>query len=80
MPDQESPSVRHVGFRVTQQLFKQMEKLAERRGFRDVSALVRSLIIDAVAGVELTAADHREIAARIDARKAQLEGRRTDAE
>jgi Arc/MetJ-type ribon-helix-helix transcriptional regulator len=74
MSNQENPGIRIVGFRVTQQLFRQLEKLAERRGFRDVSSMVRALVIDAVSGVELTAEDHREIAARIDERKKKLEG------
>lgn len=56
MPNQENPSIHQLRVRVTEELFRALEVLAARRGYEDVSALVRATLYDLVAEVRLTAA------------------------
>lgn len=72
MPNQENPSVHQLRVRVTEELFRQLEVLAARRGFGDVSALVRATLYDLAGGVQLTAADYRMIADRVAKREEAL--------
>lgn len=72
MPNQESPDVRIVAVRLQQRPFRQLEKLAKRRGCRDVTQCVRKLIVEAVAGVDLDERDYDEINRRVKARASRL--------
>ena len=74
MPNQEKPSIHQLRVRVTEELFRALEVLAARRGFEDVSALVRATLYDLVAEIKLTAADYRVIAERVAKREEALRG------
>lgn len=76
MSNQESPDVEIVTIRVRQNLKFALQKLAAQRGYHDLTPLLRELFEEAVAGIELTAADYREIARRVDARRELLAGRK----
>lgn len=75
MPNQENPNIRPLFARVSQELWRELEVLAKRRGFADVSSLVRSVLADAVRDVKLTAADYRLIAERVAKRQEVLDAR-----
>ena len=75
MPNQENPNIRPLFARVSQELWRELEVLAKRRGFADVSSLVRSVLADAVRDVKLTAADYRLIADRVAKRQEVLDAR-----
>lgn len=75
MPNQENPNIRPLFTRVTQELWRELEILAAKRGFADVSSLVRSVLLDAVAEVQLTAADYKLIAERVAKRQEVLDAR-----
>lgn len=72
MPNQENPSTHQLRVRVTEELFRELEVLAARRGFEDVSALVRATLYDLVRDIQLTAADYRLIAERVAKREEAL--------
>ena len=74
MPNQENPSTHQLRVRVTEELFRELEVLAARRGFEDVSALVRATLYDLVRDIQLTAADYRLIAERVAKREEALRG------
>ncbi len=69
MPNQESPDVRILTIRIRQDLYRRLERLAQQRGFREVSRFARVLIIEATDGIRLTAEDYAEIARRVKERK-----------
>ena len=75
MPNQENPNIRPLFARVTQELWRELEVLAARRGFPDVSSLVRSVLVEAVKDVRLTADDYRIIADRVAKRQEVLDAR-----
>jgi Arc/MetJ-type ribon-helix-helix transcriptional regulator len=75
MPNQENPSTHQLRVRVTEELYRQLEVLAARRGFGDVSALVRATLYDLVSDIQLTAADYRLIADRVAKREEALRAR-----
>lgn len=75
MPNQENPSTHQLRVRVTEELYRQLEVLAARRGFEDVSALVRATLYDLVSDIQLTAADYRLIADRVAKREEALRAR-----
>lgn len=72
MSHQESANVRMVGVKVSQELFRRIERAAKHTGSRDVSEFVRRLFEDAVRDVELTEEDRVLIQNRIDSRRNQL--------
>lgn len=72
MPAQESPSIKPLHVRVTQELWRALELLAARRGYGDVSSLVRAILIDSVREIALTSEDYRLIAERVAAREETL--------
>ena len=76
MSNQESPDVEVVTIRVRQDLKLALQKLAAQRGYHDLAAMLRELFAEAVAHIELTADDYREIARRVDERRKLLDGRR----
>lgn len=76
MPNQENPNIRPLFARVSQELWRELEVLAEKRGFEDVSSLVRSILTEAVRDVHLTEADYRLIADRVAKRQEVLDARR----
>ncbi len=75
MPNQENPNIRPLFVRVTQELWRELEVLAKRRGFEDVSSLVRSVLTEAVKDVNLTEDDYRLIAERVHQRQEALDAR-----
>ncbi|MBQ6102971.1 MAG: hypothetical protein IJL06_04795 [Kiritimatiellae bacterium] len=75
MPNQENPNIRPLFVRVTQELWRELEVLAKRRGFEDVSSLVRSVLTEAVKDVKLTEDDYRLIAERVHNRQEVLDAR-----
>ncbi len=75
MPNQENPNIRPLFVRVTQELWRELEVLAKRRGFEDVSSLVRSVLTEAVKDVNLTEDDYRLIAERVHQRQEVLDAR-----
>ena len=76
MPDQETPSNHPLTLRVTQELYRRLELLADRRGYPDVTALVRALLIDHAGAIPLDEEDYAEIGRRVAARKEALDARR----
>lgn len=76
MPNQENPNIRPLFARVSQELWRELEVLAKKRGFEDVSSLVRSILTEAVRDVHLTEADYRLIADRVAKRQEVLDARR----
>ena len=72
MPNQENPSIHQLRVRVTEELFRALEVLAARRGYEDVSALVRATLYDLVAEVKLTAADYAIVRDRVAKREEAL--------
>lgn len=74
MPNQENPSIHQLRVRVTEELFRALEVLAARRGYEDVSALVRATLYDLVAEVKLTAADYAIVHERVIKREEALRG------
>lgn len=74
MPNQENPSIHQLRVRVTEELFRALEVLAARRGYEDVSALVRATLYDLVAEVKLTAADYAIVRDRVAKREEALRG------
>lgn len=75
MSNQESPDVRIVPIRLRQELYRQLEILKERRGYAEISVLIRSILVEAVRDIKLTAEDYREIARRVDAATPRIEQR-----
>lgn len=51
--DQETPSNYPLTLRITQELRRRLEILAERRGYTDVTALVRAILYDHAGNVPL---------------------------
>lgn len=74
MPNQENPSTHQLRVRVTEELYRVLEKLAARRGYADVSSLVRAILIEAGRDVSLSSEDYRVIADRVAAREEALRG------
>ena len=74
--DQETPSNYPLTLRITQELRRRLEILAERRGYTDLTALVRAILYDHAGNVPLTEDDYAEIGRRVAARKELLDARR----
>ena len=75
MAHQDNPNIYPLNVRVTQELRRQLERLAEARGYTDVASCARALIFEAVHGVDLTPEDYMLIAQRVAARKEVLDAR-----
>ncbi len=71
MPHQENPNIRFINVRVTQELYMLAEKRAEEHK-TDISGLVRMLLLEKVAGMELTSDDYAELAKRTKEREKKL--------
>ena len=69
MSHQESPNIRMIGVKITQELFRKLEKRVEERKMSDFSQLVRFLIMEECMNVELSRDDHKLIASRKAAKK-----------
>ena len=69
MSHQESENIRMIGVKLTQELFRKVEKRVAERKMKDVSQLVRFLIMEECMSVALTGADRQLIAARKSAKK-----------
>ena len=74
MPNQENPSTHQLRVRVTEELFRALEVLAARRGYPDVSTLVRATLYDLVTDVKLTASDYAIVGERVSRREEALRG------
>ena len=46
MPNQENPSTHQLRVRVTEEVYRTLERLAARRGYPDVSSLVRAILAE----------------------------------
>lgn len=66
---QDSPNIKIVGVKMTQELFRKVEKRVAERQMADVSQLVRFLVTEDTMNVVLTAEDKAVIASRKAARK-----------
>lgn len=73
MPNQENPNIKFLNVRVTQELFRKAEKRAKERDM-DVSELVRFLVNEDCAGIDLSPEDYIEIARRVQSRREKLNG------
>ena len=67
---QDSPNIRMVGVKLTQELYRKTEKRVEERKMKDVSQLVRFLITEETVNTPLTEEDMRII----NERKRQKKG------
>jgi len=74
MPNQENPSTHQLRVRVTEEVYRTLERLAARRGYPDVSSLVRAILADAGREVTLTSDDYQIIADRVRAREEAIRG------
>lgn len=61
---QDSPNIRIIGVKLTQELFRKTEKRVEERKMKDVSQLVRFLITEETLNTPLTEEDKRIIEER----------------
>jgi Arc/MetJ-type ribon-helix-helix transcriptional regulator len=68
---QDSPNIKIVGVKMTQELYRKVEKRVAERQMKDVSQLVRFLVMEDLINVALTAEDKAIIAARKSARKSK---------
>ena len=68
---QESPNIRLIGVKVTQELYRKTEKRVAERKMKDVSQLVRFLITEETINTPLTREDERIIRER----RAEKEGK-----
>lgn len=75
--NQDNPSIYPLNVRITQELRRQLERLAEQRGYPDVASLCRSILTDEAGLVPLSPEDYLEIARRVAARKEVLDARRS---
>ena len=66
---QDSPNIKIVGVKMTQELFRKVEKRVKERQMADVSQLVRFLVTEDTMNVVLTAEDKAVIASRKAVRK-----------
>lgn len=66
---QDSPNIRIVGVKLTQELYRKVEKRVKERQMSDVSQLVRFLIMEDTINVAITKEDKAVIASRKAARK-----------
>ena len=65
---QDSPNIKIVGVKMTQELYRKVEKRVAERRMSDVSQLIRFLVTEDVMNVALTAEDKAVIAARKSAK------------
>lgn len=68
---QDSPNIRIVGVKMTQELFRKTEKRVAERGMSDVSQLIRFLVMEETINVPLTDEDRELIEARRKAKKSR---------
>lgn len=68
---QDSPNIRIVGVKMTQELFRKTEKRVVERGMSDVSQLIRFLVMEETLNVPLTDEDRELIEARRKAKKSR---------
>lgn len=61
---QDSPNIKIVGVKMTQELFRKTEKRVEERGMSDVSQLIRFLVTEETINVPLTDEDRELIESR----------------
>ena len=65
---QDSPNIRMVGVKMTQELYRKTEKRVRARRMKDVSQLIRFLVTEETVAEPLTADDLRIIKERIEAK------------
>ncbi len=61
---QDSPNIRMIGVKLTQELYRKTEKRVKERKMKDVSQLVRFLIMEETLNTPLTDEDKRIIEER----------------
>lgn len=75
MPNQDNPSTHQLRVRVTEEVFRTLERLAAKRGYPDVSSLVRAILTEAGREVRLSADDYAVITERVRERERALESK-----
>ena len=68
---QENPNIRMIGVKLTQELYRKTEKRVVERKMKDVSQLVRFLIMEETINTPLTDEDKRIV----EERKSKKEGK-----
>lgn len=72
MAHQENPKIRFLSIRCSQELYRKVERKADARKM-DLSAFVRSLLVEATRDIELTQSDSRIIQNRISERSRKVQ-------
>ena len=75
MSNQENPHIRQLNVRMTQEMYLLGQKRAKERQMKNISELVRHLLMEECKNVSLTSEDFVEISKRVKERENLLNGR-----